>query len=290
MLKWCVDKWFANKESLRQVLMNKTNEELKECDYNTLIELVVEYILNEGEESYLQFDSNAITTINEGIGEGISMFMIPRKMPDNAGDYLLTYISYGSCELDDMLARVHHQLYKKHKKKIVVDDFLKICQSFICDMVKPYNTGFCEDKRFNAIVGKDEKKIEEQEIAHDIFEELFNIIFGQALLEINEEDIRWLLGKTKKLFFGREIVKGISEEMNPQLVVENFLDDPEKKEALCNAKGVIFIFSGDCSLIFMSDFFNLILKSIGREDNKFIRFGARYEEIPELKIMMIAAE
>lgn len=155
MLKWCVDKWFANKEGLRRVL--ETDESLKNCEYLHLMELVVEHILNQKEEENSRFDSAKITKVDQGDWQGTILFFIPRKTYEpNAGDYLLTYIEYGSCPLCDVLEKTKDGLYDNKNKKQSIDDFMIICKELVCNITKPYNTGWHEDKRFIAVAGQKE--------------------------------------------------------------------------------------------------------------------------------------
>lgn len=159
MLKWCVDKWFANKEGLRRAL--EADETLMDCEYLHLMGLVVEHILNPEEEADKQFDREKLLKIDQGDWQGTILFVIPRKTyQPSAGDYLLTYIEYGSCPVCDVLERAKAGLSHGKNKKQGIDDVMMICKDLVCNITKPYNTGWHEDERFLMIAGqKEEEKL-----------------------------------------------------------------------------------------------------------------------------------
>ena len=104
MLKYCRDKWYENKDKLEEAIRN--SDDLNFCNYKTLVEMIVEYILNPSSDdnSIDEFDEDEITVIDNGDYQGTQLFMIPRKTyQPSAGDYLLTYTYYGSCSGCDTL-------------------------------------------------------------------------------------------------------------------------------------------------------------------------------------------
>lgn len=154
MLKYSVDKWFENSEKLREVIC--TDEKLKDCDYLYLVKLVVEHILNAGEKEGQQFDSEKITVVDDGHYQGTLLFFIPKKTyQPSAGEYLLTYIEYGSCPVCDALEYASHELCSRvqndEKAKKTADAFMAICKDLVCNLTKPYNNGWHEDERFIAV-------------------------------------------------------------------------------------------------------------------------------------------
>lgn len=147
MLKYCVEKWFENRGKLEQVI--RQDENLNKCDYKYLLQLVIENILNFGADDNYQFDETKITMVDDGDYSGTQLFLIPRKTYEpGAGDYLLTYVEYGSCAICDMLEKVQCHLDKEVSDSQLAD-FMLICKDFICNMIKPYNVGWREDEIFD---------------------------------------------------------------------------------------------------------------------------------------------
>lgn len=150
VLKYCVNKWFENREKLEYAI--RQDENIKACDYRYLLQLVVVNILNFGANEENQFDETKITIADNGEYSGTQLFLIPRKTYTlRASDYLLTYVEYGSCTICDALEKVQYSLYSQDGA--VTDaqlaDFMLICKDFICNMIKPYNFGWREDEIFS---------------------------------------------------------------------------------------------------------------------------------------------
>ena len=64
VLKYCVDKWFENCKKLENAI--RQDENVKECDYGYLLQLVVRHILNPGANNANQFDGDKITVVGNG--------------------------------------------------------------------------------------------------------------------------------------------------------------------------------------------------------------------------------
>ena len=147
MIKFCRDKWYENKDKLEAAIMADTN--LNSCEYDYLVKLVVEYILNPSiENSWGQFDSDNITVIDNGDYQGTILFMIPRNTyQPSEYDYLLTYVNYGSCSGCDTLLSI--QVWDDGlPTESQVQDFMTLCKDLVCNIVKPYNYGWRRDEEF----------------------------------------------------------------------------------------------------------------------------------------------
>ena len=150
MLKYCRDKWDENKDKLEKALREANN--LNECGYKELVAMVVEYILNPGEDYYNTYDPERITVIDNGDYQGTQLFMIPMDtyQPEEY-EYILTYVGYGSCSGCDTLLSIQDWGDKKLTDS-QVKDFMRLCQDLVCGIVKPYNGGWREDDRFTEVV------------------------------------------------------------------------------------------------------------------------------------------
>ena len=149
MLKYCRDKWEENKDKLEKAL--READGLNDCEYEELVAMVVEHILNPGEDNYNTYDSGRITVINNGDYQGTLLFMIPMDtyQPEEF-EYLLTYVGYGSCSGCDTLKAIQGWSDKKLTDS-QVKDFMKLCKDLVCNIVKPYNGGWRNDDRFTEV-------------------------------------------------------------------------------------------------------------------------------------------
>lgn len=152
MLLYCRDKWDKNKEKLEQAILQ--NKELHKCDYQDLVKMVVKYILNPNSSKKDKYNENNITVIDNGDYQGTLLFMIPRDIyQPTASEYLLTYISYGSCAACDLLKdlKMYYYDYQNEFAKHYINDYMMLCKDIVCNIVKPYNSGWREDERYKEI-------------------------------------------------------------------------------------------------------------------------------------------
>ncbi|WP_143322806.1 hypothetical protein [Clostridium sp. HBUAS56010] len=152
MIRYCIDKWAANKIELEAAI--KRDKEINSCNYSYLVKLVVKYILNLGVDTeYERWDEEKITTIDNGDYQGTQLFLIPKKTyQPGANEYLLTYQYYGSCSGCDSL-----QAIQDWSEDIPTDervkDYMTLCKDIICNMIRPYNSLYNndEDDKFSII-------------------------------------------------------------------------------------------------------------------------------------------
>lgn len=160
MLKYCVEKWHKNKELLEHAIRSNL-QNWEYWSYADLVQLIVTCILNDGEDSIgfssHKYDPDHITEIDDGEYQGTWLFMIPRNtyQPD-PGDYLFTYVNYGSCSGCDTLQGIHDDAYfAKNKgedeREKIVKDYLNLCLHLLQNMVKPYNTGWMYDANYDIV-------------------------------------------------------------------------------------------------------------------------------------------
>ncbi|MBR5004605.1 MAG: hypothetical protein IKY14_04010 [Erysipelotrichaceae bacterium] len=156
MIKYCVKKWDKNKDKLKKVLEKDTT--LNVCDYNYLLKLVVENILNDENSGYsYTWDSNRITIIDNGDYQGTLLFLIPNKTYQPCEyDYLMTYVGYGSCSGCDTLQAIQSwHGDKEPPTKEQLKDFMLLCKDMVCNMIKPYNEGWRNNTDFEPVKEKD---------------------------------------------------------------------------------------------------------------------------------------
>lgn len=98
-VKYCLDCWNKNQQSLREQL--EKDASLNSCEYEYLVKLVTRYILGK------EWDAENIIVVDNGDYQGTLLFLIPRDTYQPSEDeYLMTYVGYGSCSGCDTLQAI----------------------------------------------------------------------------------------------------------------------------------------------------------------------------------------
>lgn len=144
MIKYCLDCWNKNQQSLREQL--EKDASLNSCEYEYLVKLVTRYILGK------EWDAENIIVVDNGDYQGTLLFLIPRDTYQPSEDeYLMTYVGYGSCSGCDTL-----QAIQEHGENIPtpeqLKDFMSLCKDLVTNMIKPYNTGWRATSDFEPVV------------------------------------------------------------------------------------------------------------------------------------------
>ena len=126
MLKYCVDQWEKNRENLREAL-EQFDFDKDYISYKVLMSLIITHILED------KWDSEDFTTIDDGDYQGTLLFVIPERCyQPNAGNYLMTYVEYGSCSCcDTMLAILGSDT--------MVEDLMTLALHMIQHMIHPFS-------------------------------------------------------------------------------------------------------------------------------------------------------
>ena len=157
MIKYCIEKWDKNKDLLKSALdnnkllnhvLNKNDDDpLEYLEYKDLVKLTVMFILNDENE----WNENKIKEIDDGDYQGTLLYLIPEDTyQPNSSEYLMTFVEYGSCSACDTLQTIQCYLDIRSRDKSI-DDLMNLCKDLICNMIKPYNTGWRYDERFSMI-------------------------------------------------------------------------------------------------------------------------------------------
>jgi hypothetical protein len=138
-----IELWEKNKHKLREYFA--THEQSLYSDYESLVKLIVKFILND-ESSLEEYDADNITVITNGDYQGILIFIIPKDMYyPTEEDFLVTYVYYGSCEACDVLKGIRYAYYDDayydddsipNQKQI--EDYMTLCLHIIQHMKKLY--------------------------------------------------------------------------------------------------------------------------------------------------------
>lgn len=147
MIKYFVDKWNQNENYLKQAIENSNNR--GSWHYIDLVKLVVENILNNNlDSSDYEFDSKYITEIDNGDRGGTLLYLIPRKWYQPAEyEYIMTFVDYGSCSQCDALKSIS-ETFRDVSDEQGVKECMELCKDLVCNMIKPYNSGWREDAKF----------------------------------------------------------------------------------------------------------------------------------------------
>lgn len=150
MLKYCLKKWDANKGVLEERL--KSNAKLNECDYEYLVKMVVECILNQGEDLE-KWDTENITVVDNGDYQGTLLFLIPLDAYQPCEyEYLITYVGYGSCSGCDALESIQSLTYSDEPPTASqLSDYMTLCKDIVTNIIKPYNGGWRFDEDFETV-------------------------------------------------------------------------------------------------------------------------------------------
>lgn len=150
MIKFCLEKWDANKELLEKHL--RDHNDLGSVNYIDLVKMVVEIIFNT--DSYTTYNVNEITEIDNGDYQGTLLFLIPVKTYQPCeSEYLMTYVGYGSCSGCDTLQNI--QSFVDYEDEAVSDrviaDFMTLCKDIVTNTIRPYNHGWRYDSMFDTV-------------------------------------------------------------------------------------------------------------------------------------------
>lgn len=159
MIKYCLWKWEAGKEELKNAL--SIEEGLDSCSYEFLVKLVVQHILNapmdkDDNKNYdpdydTPWDEKNITVIDDGEYQGTLLFLIPqRTYQPECDDYLMSHVYYGSCSVCDTLQNAQSMANRGDGRLSPeqVDAYMAICKDIVTNMIKPYNYGWRFDEWF----------------------------------------------------------------------------------------------------------------------------------------------
>ena len=122
MIKDIIENWEKRKDVLRKELEKKPT-----FDYTTLIEKIVEVVLNYDDVIY---NIGNMTVIDDGDYQGTLIYIIPEKtyQPD-VNEYIYTSVYYGSCSGCDTMEAIETD-YEFSKSKetynMVIDDLMTL--------------------------------------------------------------------------------------------------------------------------------------------------------------------
>lgn len=137
MLKYCINKWEENRGKLKKAIQELDGY----ISYTELMKLVVKHIFGD------EWDDKEITAIDNGDYQGTIIFAFHKKTyQPYASQYLMTYISYGSCSLCDALEAA---FFENETEEETVLDLMNICLHLIQNMHHPFKTDYFNDRELD---------------------------------------------------------------------------------------------------------------------------------------------
>lgn len=150
MLKIIKEQWDKNRDLLRAAL--DEGEEFNECNYKDLVNLSFEKIFNTGINRNRLLDLKRITEIDDGGYQGTLLYVIPfNTYNPREGDYLMTYVDYGSCSGCDTLQAIQKGYHEK-LTEAQVRDFMALCKDILTNAIKPYDNGWRHEEMFDQVI------------------------------------------------------------------------------------------------------------------------------------------
>lgn len=147
MIKYCLDCWNKNQQTLRKKL--EEDASLNACDYKYLVELITKYILGE------EWDAENITEVDNGAYQGTLLFLIPRDTyQPSEYQYLMTYVGYGSCSSCDTLQGIQGYDTESATPE-QLNEYMALCKDLITNMILPYNIGWRASPEFEPVEYKE---------------------------------------------------------------------------------------------------------------------------------------
>lgn len=149
MIKYCLEHWDKNKDTLQKYLQTKDEDFIRGLNYKAICRLTFCYILD-GDEFVddIKFDLDNITEIDNGDYQGTLLYLIPfdRYQPSEY-EYFMTYTGYGSCSGCDAL----YYLQSLDNKEDMIKELMLICKDMIANCIVPYNYGWRYEDKFDKV-------------------------------------------------------------------------------------------------------------------------------------------
>lgn len=102
MIQEYINLWLENKTALEHYFKQTPQSEYSE--YKTILEKIIEIVINPNVEMLDELDIKHITEIDDGDYQGTLIFLIHRETyQPTVSDYIYTSVDYGSCSGCDTL-------------------------------------------------------------------------------------------------------------------------------------------------------------------------------------------
>ena len=149
MIKIMKELWNKHEKELRERL-EKRND-VHQMEYVDLVHLTFETIFN-GDDREVKLNLKEMTEIDNGNYQGTMLYLIPFKTYQPAEyEYLMTYVSYGSCSGCDALQAAKSWCDEGPLTGKELKAVMAICKDIVCNTIKPYNCGWREYDEYKPV-------------------------------------------------------------------------------------------------------------------------------------------
>ena len=155
MIKICLEAWDKYKNVLEDWYRDMGENKRNHLGYLDIVKSTLNLVnyCGGGPVSPL-LDIENITEINDGDYQGTLIYLIPfDTYQPSCGEYLMTYIEYGSCSCCDTLQSIQYD----DDEERTIKGFMTLSKDILSNTIKPYNCGWRNDERFDT-VKKEEKE------------------------------------------------------------------------------------------------------------------------------------
>lgn len=153
MIKIMKELWNKREKNLRNVLAGRLDA--RDFCYADFVKLTFEIIFNDDPSTERKLDLKNMTEIDNGDYQGTLLYLIPFKTyQPTEREYLMTYIGYGSCSGCDSLQAAINWRNRGALTETELAAVMEICKDIVCDTIKPYNSGWRCDEKYQPVEEK----------------------------------------------------------------------------------------------------------------------------------------
>ena len=159
MLKILATKWSKNQHNLKKYFEHNYKQ-LNNFSYKDIVKITFEQIFNcDCEDVWDKLNLEKVIEIDHGDYQGTLIFVIPfNTYQPGPSQYLMTYLSYGSCSCCDTLQSLQAYYFDDdtydevvRKRKEQISGYMSLCKDILMNTIKPYNTGWRYDAGWDEI-------------------------------------------------------------------------------------------------------------------------------------------
>lgn len=156
MIKICLEAWDKYNRELEAWYRSLSVEDLNSLTYKSITTKVFGMVSRYMDEScnwYENLDLDNIVEINQGDYQGTLLYLIPfDTYQPNEGEYLMTYVGYGSCSCCDTLQGLElWGDYTENEYENAIKGHMTLARDILSNIIRPYNNGWRNDERFDTV-------------------------------------------------------------------------------------------------------------------------------------------
>lgn len=157
MIKICLEAWDKHNGELEAWYRSLSVEDLNSLSYRDITTKVFGMIsryMDESSNWLGKLDLDNIVEINNGGYQGTLLYLIPfYTYQPSESEYLMTYIGYGSCSCCDTLQGLElWGDYTEEEYENVIKGHISLARDILSHVIRPYNTGWRNDERFDTVM------------------------------------------------------------------------------------------------------------------------------------------